>query len=155
MPALRFGFSWLGLVLFALPMLINIVYFVKKPANAPEESVCPYRWVEMIEQATRVLYVIALCILVSDRKIVLQSPWPILAMVFLVLYYIVWIRYFAGGRKVSLMEKSFLFVPIPLAVFPVLYYLFAAIWLHNYIAAVVMIVFGVAHYVVSYLSFHS
>ena len=53
-----------------------------------------------------------------------------------------------------LLAKPFLFVPIPLAVFPVLYYLFAAIWVGNYPAAIVMLIFGAAHITVSLQSFH-
>ena len=43
------------------------------------------------------------------------------------------------------LEKPFLFVPIPLAVFPMLYYLFAAIWMVNFPAAILMVIFGTAH----------
>ena len=35
--------------------------------------------------------------------------------------------YFMGGQEVFLLSHSFLFVPMPLAVFPVLYFLCAAI----------------------------
>ena len=44
-----------------------------------------------------------------------------IAAVFLIIYCLVWIRYFTGGRKVSLL------VPMPLAVFLTLYYLCGAI----------------------------
>lgn len=54
------------------------------------------------------------------------------------LYYIVWIRYFIGGRDAGLLSKSFCLVPMPLAVFPVLYFICAALWLHN-IPAVITI----------------
>ena len=50
-----------------------------------------------------------------------------IAAVFLILYCLVWIRYFTGGRKVSLFKKAFLFVPMPLAVFLTFYYLCGAI----------------------------
>lgn len=50
-----------------------------------------------------------------------------IAAVFLIIYCLVWIRYFTGGRKVSLFKKAFLFVPMPLAVFLTLYYLCGAI----------------------------
>ena len=62
----------------------------------------------------------------------------------------VWIRYFIGGMNDSLLGKNFLFVPIPLAIFPVLYFIFASLWMNNYIATVVMIIFGIAHNIISY-----
>ena len=49
------------------------------------------------------------------------------------------------GYGKRLLEKPFLFVPIPLAVFPMLYYLFAAIWMGNFPAAILMVIFGTAH----------
>ena len=42
---------------------------------------------------------------------------------------------------------------IGLAVFPVLYFLCAALWLHNIPAAILMTIFGAAHLTVSIQSF--
>ena len=83
----------------------------------------------------------------------MRSIWFAAAVVFLILYYIVWIRYFFGGRDVALLGKPFLFVPIPLAIFPVLYYLFAAVWMDNIPAVITMLIFGAAHVTVSVQSF--
>ena len=83
----------------------------------------------------------------------LRSVWLYLAGGFLALYYAVWLRYFAGGRKTELLRRAFLLVPLPLAVFPVLYYLCAAIWLHNVPAVIIMLIFGAAHITVSLQSF--
>lgn len=152
---LRFKFSFLGFIVFMIPMLINIVYVIFPPANAVEEVTNVNKIWESIEGITRVLYAIAICILVSNQKIKFKSPWFILGLVFLVLYYAVWMRYFIGGRDVKLLGKSFLFIPLPLAIFPVLYYLFAAIWLHNYVAVIFMVIFGVAHNIVSYISLYN
>lgn len=149
----KIQFSLTGFIIFMIPMLINIVYAILPPVNAPEETESFNKIWEIIEQATRVLYVVAICGLVSKKEINFKSPLLYLALVFLVLYYIVWIRYFMGGRDVALLGKSFLFVSMPLAVFPVLYFLFSAFWLHNYIAAIFMVIFGIAHNVVSYASF--
>lgn len=150
---LKIGFSIPGIIIFILPMIINIVYFILPPVNAPVEAADVHSWIEMVEQATRILYAIAIVFLVSRKPIEVKSVWLILAVVFLVLYYIVWIRYFMGGRDIALLGKSFLFVPMPLAVFPVLYFICAALWLHNGVAAIVMVIFGIAHNIVSYRSF--
>lgn len=55
--------------------------------------------------------------------------------------------------EVFLLSHSFLFVPMPLAVFPVLYFLCAAVWLHNLPAGILMTIFGAAHLTVSIQSF--
>ena len=61
--------------------------------------------------------------------------------------------YFMGGREISLLSCSFLFVPMPLMVFPVLCFLCTAIWLKNFPAAIIMVIFGAAHLAVSLQSF--
>ena len=91
--------------------------------------------------------------LMSREALSFWSVWFSLAAVFLALYYAVWLRYFIGGREITLLSRSFLFVPMPLAVFPVLYFLCAAIWLHNLPAAIIMVIFGAAHLAVSIQSF--
>ena len=59
------------------------------------------------------------------------------------------------GRKIALLRCAFLFVPMPLVVFPVLYFLCAAVWLHNVPAVLLMMIFGAAHLTVSLRSFRS
>ena len=150
---LEISFSWIGLVVFALPMLINIVYAIFPPIGKAEQTAPVTRWIEVVEQISRIAYLLAITLLVSRKPFHFRSAWLCLAAVFLLLYYIVWIRYFAGGRNIALLNRPFLFVPLPLAVFPVLYFLCAAVWLHNIPAAIMMMIFGAAHLTVSIQSF--
>ncbi|NLZ68865.1 MAG: hypothetical protein GX903_07650 [Spirochaetales bacterium] len=69
----------------------------------------------------------------------------LIAVAFLVFYYIVWIRYFIKGREQKWLKASFCFVLIPLAIFPVLYFLFASLSLNNYIIAAISGFFGICH----------
>ena len=150
---LKVSFSWIGLVIFALPMLINIAYVLFPPAGKAEQPAAVTHWIEIVEQISRIAYLFAVTLLVSRETLSFRSVWFSLAAVFLVLYYAVWLRYFMGGREIALLSRSFLFVPMPLAVFPVLYFLCAAIWLHNLPAAIIMVIFGAAHLAVSLQSF--
>ena len=133
---LTVSFSWAGLVVFTLPMLINIAYVLFPPVEKTEPAAVT-RWVELVEQGSRMAYLLAVVLLVSRQPLALRSVW----------------RYFAGGRKTELLRRAFLLVPLPLAVFPVLYYLCAAIWLHNVPAVIIMLIFGAAHITVSLQSF--
>lgn len=134
-------------------MLINLVYAAFPPAGKPQQPAPVMRWVEIVEQASRIAYLLAVTFLVSRTPVSVRSTWFFLAVAFLLLYYAVWIRYFVFGRDVALLERVFLFVPMPLAVFPVLYFLCAALWLHNVPAAVLMVIFGATHLTVSLQSF--
>ncbi|MBE5960941.1 MAG: DUF3810 domain-containing protein [Lachnospiraceae bacterium] len=150
---MKLGFSIRGFVIFLIPMLINIVYFLLPPVNERKQGgagVSGNQILTMIEQGSRIAYATAICLLVSKKKIDVKSPFLYIAILFLILYYIVWIRYFIGGRNIKLLGSSFLFIPMPLAIFPVIYFLFAALWLHNYYAFGFMILFGIAHNIISY-----
>lgn len=149
----QFGFSIPGLVVAMLPLFINVLYLFFPPKDAAEHTAQVNKIIEAVEQVTRILYLMVICFHFGNVRLNWKSPYFYIGIVFLVLYYIVWMRFFLGGQEVSLMAKSFLFVPIPLAVFPVIYYLCGALWFHNYVAAVLMIIFGVTHYIVSYQSF--
>lgn len=149
---LSLSFSWVGLAVFALPMLINIAYALLPPAGKVTSGKADRR-LEAVESVSRIAYFLAVTFLVSREEYAVTSVWLYFAAAFLVLYYIVWIRYFAGGRDVSLLGKPFLRIPMPLAVFPVMYYILAAVWLHNIPAAVIMVIFGAAHILVSVQSF--
>ena len=150
---LKVSFSWVGLVVFALPMLINIAYVMFPPAGEAKPPAPVTHWVEIVEQVSRIAYLLVVTLLVSRRPVSWRSAWLFLAAVFLILYYAVWIRYFALGREIALLKRAFLFVPMPLAVFPVLYFLCAAVWLHNVPAVILMVIFGAAHWTASIQSF--
>ena len=151
---LKLSFSWVGLVVFALPMLINIAYTVFPPVGKAEQGAAVSHWIEIVEQISRIAYLAAITLLVSREPIQFRSVWLWLAALLLISYYAVWIRYFAGGREIALLNRAFLFVPMPLAVFPVLYFLCAAVWPHNLPAVILMTIFGAAHLTVSIQSFH-
>ena len=116
---LTVSFSWAGLVVFTLPMLINIAYALFPPVEKTEPAAVT-RWVELVEQGSRIAYLLAVTFLVSREPHTLRSVWLYLAAAFLCLYYMVWLRYFARGRDVAMLNRPFLFVPLPLAVTVVL-----------------------------------
>jgi hypothetical protein len=61
------------------------------------------------------------------------------------LYYACWTRYFAQGRARALLVKSFLGVPIPRAIAPGIYFLFAAEIQRSLILAVAALLFAGGH----------
>lgn len=153
-----FGFSWIGLIVFLLPMVINVVYAIFQPKNndiTEDNQNKKFPILETVEQGTRVAYAFILCSLVSNKSLNYTSHFLYISVAFLILYYIVWIRYFMGGRDMKLLGAKFLFIPMPLAVFPVLYFIFASLWMHNYIATAIMFVFGVVHNIISYQNLFS
>lgn len=82
---LTVSFSWAGLVVFALPMLINIAYVLFPPVEKTEPAAVT-RWVELVEQGSRMAYLLAVVLLVSRQPLALRSVWLYLAGGFLALY---------------------------------------------------------------------
>lgn len=76
---LRFSFSWIGLIVFALPMLINIVYVLLPSADSPSAAAPTTRWVEWVEKAGRAGYLAAIVLVVSDRPVRPFSACAIIA----------------------------------------------------------------------------
>ena len=150
MVGMKLRLSVIGLIIFLLPMLINVVYFMLAPKGESKVESNGTNVIEIIEQGSRILFAITICFLVSNKDVNFKSPFLYISLLFLVLYYIVWIRYFIGGMGEKLLGMNFLFVPIHLAIFPVLYFIFASLWMNNYIATAIMIIFGISHFIVSY-----
>ena len=66
---LKFKFSVIGLIIFLLPMLINIVYFMV--ASKKESTITSNRTsiIEIIEQGSRILFAISICFFVSYKEL--------------------------------------------------------------------------------------
>jgi hypothetical protein len=150
---MKFGFSLIGLVICILPMIMNIVYFALKEPNdnqiSAELTSIKLIVLEWIEKISRMAYIILMCFMVSEQRLDYGNTIFWLTLFFLTLYTIAWLRYFFNERNVLLLSKSLLFVPLPMAVFPVTYFLLAAIWCHNIFAQFFMAIFGVVHIIIS------
>ena len=76
--------------------------------------------------------------------------WLAAVIVFLGLYYALWVRYFVAGREFALLYRPLAFVPVPMAVFPVLAFLAGAGWLKSWWLAGAAVVLGIGHIALSY-----
>lgn len=149
----KLGVSWTGLIIVLLAMLPNFFYFIFPPVNVPAAA-SGTKWLDVIESICRIGFMMLLIFLTNSHKVNFRSPYIIFILVFLLLYYALWIKYFAGGRDYQLLGQSFLFVPGPMAVFPVVYFVLASLWLDNIPAGILTILFGIVHIIISYNSFH-
>lgn len=144
------GFSIRGLLVVILAMLPNVLYGILPKNNIIEPQTTPSILMAQMENISRVLFIIFFVVIVN-KKIEYNKPVYIIGMiVFLVLYYYLWGRYFMNGFDVSYLEKNFSIIPNPLALFPVVYFAFAALWLHNIPAGIAIVVFGICHFVNSF-----
>ena len=141
------GFSLRGFLVVMLAMLPNILYGILPKNNITDVQTTPSILLEQMENIARVLFIIFFVVIVN-KKIEYNKPAYIIGMViFLLLFYYLWGRYFMNGNDVSYLGKNLWGIPVPIAVFPVVYFTFAALWLHNIPAVIAVVVFGICHIV--------
>ncbi|WP_151732843.1 hypothetical protein [Paenibacillus tengchongensis] len=147
-------FSAIGLMISILILLPSMVFFTLFPPKGglgAEPSVhAVFIYLERIGQMA-----ILLVLIFFTKQHFSGRPfnvWAVLMAACLLLYYIIWVRYIAGGQHAADLTRPFLFIPIPLAVFPVCALLCAAAWGHSLPLALVAAAFAVGHLTVSWAS---
>jgi len=141
------GFSWKGFLIVLLPMLPNVFYFLFPNVISSGNAVPKHLVLDIIEHGSQAIYIALLIFLTTNKNSPIQSGYVIGMIIFLLSYYVLWILLFTGHKD--------LFVLICMAVFPVVYFILAEIWLHNFTAIIPTVVFGIAHVIITYMDFNS
>lgn len=136
-------FSLYGLIALVLAFIPNIV-FAKKTHQAKLDDLdtCGFA-VCLLEMIFRFVMAAALLFV---RMPLMHYAFAIAAGIMLLLYYIAWIRYYKEGAYYpEIYTESLLGIPLPMAVFSVMYYVLVSIWLCNLIALCAALIYGVCH----------
>ena len=144
------GLQFKGILISLLILLPNIIYLCFPARNVPHPSSEPSMLFTVIEQIGRIgCFVLPI---LFGEKIARQkfSFLVILMGICLLLYYLCWIRYFITGRNFSCMFKPLWMILIPMAVFPILYFLLLGIWTQSALFLAAAVLFAIGHSVVSW-----
>ena len=141
-----FGFSLKGLIIFLLPMIPNIFYFLNPAMAASLNNVNGHLILDVLEHGNQAIFIILLIFLIRKQESFTLYPYVIGIAALLILYYILWIFCFTG--------KSNLFILLGMAVIPVAYFVLAEFWLNNYLAIIPTAIFGIVHVIITYIDFH-
>ena len=148
-----FGFSVVGLLVFLLPMLPNLLYFkffapkADKEKGKTEESKPAGHLLEWLEHGSQALFVAMLLFIKNKSAENAQgfpepfTLWPALMLLLLVSYNLLWVFYIKGSRKKPLL--------MAMALLPVAYFILGEIGLGNYPALLPTILFGAVHLLIS------
>lgn len=138
-----FGFSVKGLIVFLLPMVPNLLYFLfpknKSLGNVSEKHLV----LDIIEHGSQAVFILLLVFLPNRQDSPVLSPYTLCFGSVLFLYFVLWIFYFSGSKMLLIL--------FGLAILPVIYFILAEIWLHNYPAVIPTAVFGIAHTIITYI----
>ena len=141
MNTLSLSFSTFGLILFIAVMFPNFAYMLLAPQEQVEED--RKKTHLNAEDLSRDFFVFFLVAFASKENA--SIIYLIIAFVFLILYYITWFRYFKNGKKKEYLLSPLGFIPVPLAIFPIVYFIFASLYLNNILALGLCLVFGFFH----------
>ncbi|RNB90400.1 hypothetical protein EDM56_07760 [Brevibacillus fluminis] len=112
-----------------LILLPNLLLLVFPPTNIPKRLGPPSRaelFLNIMEKSGQIsVFTIPLFLQIHLDS--LENRFSLFFMaVALLLYYTCWLRFFLAGRDYSLLYKPFWNIPLPLAISPVVYFLFFA-----------------------------
>lgn len=141
-----FAFSWKGLLVFLLPMIPNIFYFLYPKLSASGSTANRHLILDIIEHGSQAIFILLLVVLISKKNSPILSSYTIFIAILLLSYYAFWIIYFTGNKNLTIL--------LGMAVLPVVYFILAEIWLHNFPAIIPTVFFGTAHIIITYMDYH-
>lgn len=150
---LSIGFSWRGVLITALVLLPNILFMLLPKTNMPSDIHGSSRYIDILEHTARILYFALIIFSTGKASVIYTSPFLYIALCSLLIYYILWLRYFLNGMDYHCLFDTVLHIPLPMAVFPILFLLASAIWLKNIPSAITAMLFAAGHLINSYTTY--
>lgn len=147
------GLHLKGFILPFLVLLPNLLLLFFPPHNIPKQtSSLPFIFIifERIGQVTCFTLPILFGTKIAEQPLNFIT-WLMLSC--LIIYYLCWMRFFGSGREFAILFKPLGFIPIPMALFPILYFILVAVWLHSYLFAAPAVLFAIGHFVTSWSTY--
>ena len=146
------GFNIISAVYVFIILVPNLFFFIFRPTDVPALKKDPLALV-IFENAGRIACFV-LPFVFGEQVFKSQFDFIFAAMLLCAaFYYACWIRYFSGKRRFKLLFKPLLFIPIPMAVFPFMYFLLMAVWLKSIPMGIAVFVFGIGHIPISWITY--
>ncbi len=140
------GFSIIGLLIGISILIPNILFIIFPPKNVPEKLKDAGIIFTSLERIGEVGCLFILAISQDKYQNFNIDIWFVLMVICILIYYSLWIRYVAKGHEFSLAFKPLYFIPIPMAVFPVLAFAFASLWGKSIYLAFIVILLAIGHF---------
>lgn len=142
----------INIIIILLVLMPNILFSVFKPRNIPKEESKTLVWliVGIFESIGRMVTVVlpffwSVSLIGKNKTIVL-----ILMGIAIILYYLGWIRYFSNNREYKLLYEPLFFIPLPMAVCPILFLLLSGFLIESWPMVIASLILAVGHLPESY-----
>ncbi|MEK4850419.1 hypothetical protein NST04_11305 [Paenibacillus sp. FSL H7-0756] len=144
------GLHALGFIISLLVLLPNLIFLFFPPRSVPDSlnsAPLVFTLLERAGQITCFMLPILFGRLISAQTLGVSA---VLMALCLLVYYGGWVRYFRSGRAFTALFKPWLGIPVPMAVFPALYFLLLGVWLQSWLFIVPACLFAAGHLVNSW-----
>jgi len=143
------GFSGIGL-LIAISILAPSCLLLIFPPASPHPSGNSGLLFTLLERAGQACCLLLLVFSHDSFENAPVNATFVLMAACITVYYGLWLRYLSRGRHITLLYDSLGPIPIPMAVFPVFAFGFAAIWGNSPWIGIATIVLAVGHWITSW-----
>jgi len=128
-------------------LLPNVLTIFLPPIDMPKIDRRPANWfiIILLERIGQIgifvlPFFLKLSIDTDIKRYVLAA-----SIILIIMYYICWVRFFFSGRLYHLFYKDLLFIPIPMAILPILYCLGISILLNSWVYGIITFIFALGH----------
>jgi hypothetical protein len=147
------GFSYIGLAILLIIFAPNLLYIKYSPKDIPGNMKDVSILFTALERAGQAAFFIILILSKNNYQNIKVNMWFVLMMLSIVIYYGLWIRYVVKGKYFSLLFSPLWIIPIPMAIFPVLAFGFAALLGKSIYLGITVVVFAIGHFANSWNSY--
>jgi hypothetical protein len=141
-----------GIIIPVLIMVPNIIYYliIRNKSDIPSSNKSAPTLIKIIENIGRLGILITPLFYSLNLDNSFSIYFLLLCLLFLLLYYVAWLRYFMSGSNQIDLRKSLL-IPLPLAVSPSLSLICSSYLLSSIPMLISSLVFAIGHIWVSYI----
>lgn len=136
-----------SLIIFGIVMLPNIIFFSLSETNSVGIQPKAGTIFNVLESAMRFAFFACLFLETARKKEHNPKVLFYIAIVAMILYYTCWIIFFYHKMEAYYMYCPFFGVPVPLAVFPVTFFIMMALYTKSYAMGACSFLFGIGHIV--------
>lgn len=138
------AFSITGLVFAIIIFAPNVLFLLFPPKEVPAGLKDAGIVYTVLERLGQIGCVILLC-LTGNFSLFPVTVWLILLIASIAMYWGLWLRYVLKGQAFTLLFCPLGFLPVPMAVFPVLAFAFAAAAGRSLWLGIAVILLGIGH----------
>ena len=141
-----------ALIVLVVILIPNLLFIFFPPRSIPDQLKGGGVLLNIFEHGGRIIFFVLFLFCSNTNVPTEPNPLLFLAILFTVLYELLWLRYFINQRAFHYLYKSVAGIPVPMALFPISAFLFAAIGLGAFWALIPLLAFAAGHIINTWIT---